>query len=99
MSLRSGVIFVALLLLGLSSTDALAQDAEAEVRTWSGRSLRLSQVSFEVRYTIVLARGAGGAYGGGGGGALAGGALGGSGVTGAVGAYAGSPIGSGSMST
>ena len=60
MSLKSAVSLVALLLLGLWAADALAQDADAEVRTWSGRSLRLSQVSFEIRYTIVLTRGAGG---------------------------------------
>jgi hypothetical protein len=69
MSLKSAVILVAALLLGLSAADVLAQDTDAEVRTWSGRSLRLSQVSFEIRYTILVP--------GGGGPALGGGALGG----------------------
>jgi len=96
MSLRSGVIVVALLVLGVSATDAVAQDAEAEVRTWSGRSLRLSQASFEIRYTLVLARGLGGALGGGGGGALAGGAAGGAGIGGG-GPYGGAMIGGAGM--
>ena len=82
---KAWVVLLAVLVLGLSTADAFAQDADAEVRTWSGRVLRLSQVAFEIRYTIVLARGAGGALGGGGGGALAGGAIGGSGVTGSMG--------------
>src|SRR4029450_2332028 len=32
---------------------ATAQDATAEVRTWSGQALQLSQPSLEVFYTIV----------------------------------------------
>jgi hypothetical protein len=86
---KSSVVLLAVLVLGLSAVDAVAQDADAEVRTWSGRLLRLSQASFEIRYTIVLTRGAGGALGGGGGGALAGGAMGGGG---SVGAYGGGPL-------
>jgi hypothetical protein len=89
---KSSVVLLAVLVLGLSAADAVAQDADAEVRTWSGRLLRLSQASFEIRYTIVLARGAGGALGGGGGGALAGGAIGGSGTGGVGGGVYGSPM-------
>jgi hypothetical protein len=83
------------LLLALPAVEAPAQDMGAEVRTWSGRSLRLSQASFEVFYTIVPPRdrAAGGApspgYGGGpqsGGGGMAGalGAAGGVQVTGSL---------------
>jgi hypothetical protein len=36
-----------------AASSAAAQDVTAEVRTWSGQSLQLSQPSFEVFYTIV----------------------------------------------
>jgi len=36
-----------------AASPALAQDVTAEVRTWSGQSLQLSQPSLEVFYTIV----------------------------------------------
>lgn len=36
-----------------AASPAAAQDVTAEVRTWSGQSLRLSQPSLEVFYTIV----------------------------------------------
>ena len=36
-----------------TASPAAAQDVTAEVRTWSGQSLQLSQPSFEVFYTIV----------------------------------------------
>jgi hypothetical protein len=42
-----------LALLVASAIPAAAQDVTAEVRTWSGQSLRLSQPSLEVFYTIV----------------------------------------------
>lgn len=42
-----------LALLVASAIPASAQDVTAEVRTWSGQSLRLSQPSLEVFYTIV----------------------------------------------
>ena len=44
---------VALAGLGAAALPAAAQDVTAEVRTWSGQSLHLSQPSLEVFYTIV----------------------------------------------
>ncbi len=45
--------WVALAVLVAAALPAAAQDVTAEVRTWSGQSLRLSQPSLEVFYTIV----------------------------------------------
>ena len=53
MTPRAAVAFLVLLLLGLPAVDVLAQDLGAEVRTWQGQSVRLSQASFEILYTIV----------------------------------------------
>jgi hypothetical protein len=65
MSQKPAAAFLVLLLLGVPAAEVFAQDIGAEVRTWSGRSLRLTQASFEIRYTIVPAKGAGGAAPGG----------------------------------
>ncbi len=54
---KPAIPLLLLLFLALPAVEALAQDMGAEVGTWSGRSLRLSQVSFEVLYTIVPSRG------------------------------------------
>jgi len=43
----------ALAVLGAVALPAAAQDVTAEVKTWAGQSLRLSQPSLEVFYTIV----------------------------------------------
>ncbi len=43
----------AVAVLGTAALPAAAQDVTAEVKTWSGQSLRLSQPSLEVFYTIV----------------------------------------------
>lgn len=43
----------ALAVLGAAALPAAAQDVTAEVKTWAGQSLRLSQPSLEVFYTIV----------------------------------------------
>src|SRR6266567_4611643 len=45
--------WLALAALVAAALPAAAQDVTAEVRTWSGQSLRLSQPSLEVFYTIV----------------------------------------------
>jgi hypothetical protein len=45
----------ALVVLGAAALPAAAQDVTAEVKTWAGQSLRLSQPSLEVFYTIVPA--------------------------------------------
>ena len=52
--MKSLTIAAALALAGLvaSVAPATAQDLTADVRTWTGQSLRLSQASFEVFYTI-----------------------------------------------
>src|SRR5690242_7169158 len=44
---------LALTVTAAAGSPAAAQDVTAEVRTWSGQSLRLSQPSLEVFYTIV----------------------------------------------
>ena len=44
---------LAVALLALSFLPAAAQDVTADVRTWNGQSVRLSQPSLEVFYTIV----------------------------------------------
>ena len=44
---------LALVAVAAAASPAAAQDVTAEVRTWSGQSLQLSQPSFEVFYTIV----------------------------------------------
>jgi hypothetical protein len=41
------------LVVGGTAAPALAQDVTAEVRTWSGQSLRLGQPFLEVVYTVV----------------------------------------------
>ena len=49
-------MFIASLTLAVAvatASSATAQDVTAEVRTWSGQSLQLSQPSLEVFYTIV----------------------------------------------
>ena len=49
-------ILIAALTLAVAAaaaSPAVAQDVTAEVRTWSGQSLQLSQPSLEVFYTIV----------------------------------------------
>jgi len=45
--------WLALAALVAAALPAAAQDVTAEVRTWSGQSLRLTQPSLEVFYTIV----------------------------------------------
>ena len=45
--------WLALAALVAAALPAAAQDVTAEVRTWNGQSLRLSQPSLEVFYTIV----------------------------------------------
>lgn len=47
------LIVLSLALAALPMERALAQDLNAEVRTWAGQSLQLGQVSIEVFYTIV----------------------------------------------
>src|SRR5207302_9416061 len=44
---------LALAVAAAAASPAAAQDVTAEVRTWSGQSLQLSQPSLEVFYTIV----------------------------------------------
>src|SRR5262245_26739970 len=44
---------LALAVVAAAASPAVAQDVTAEVRTWSGQSLQLSQPSLEVFYTIV----------------------------------------------
>src|SRR5713226_8245353 len=44
---------LALAALVAAAIPAAAQEVTAEVRTWSGQSVRLSQPSLEVFYTIV----------------------------------------------
>src|SRR5262249_11130686 len=44
---------LALVAVAAAASPAAAQDVTAEVRTWSGQSLQLSQPSLEVFYTIV----------------------------------------------
>ena len=48
-----------------AASPAAAQDVTAEVRTWSGQSVQLSQPSLEVFYTIVPKTEDGGGGGGG----------------------------------
>ena len=53
--MKSLTIVAALALAGLVgsvTTPAAAQDLAADVRTWTGQSLKLNQASFEVFYTI-----------------------------------------------
>lgn len=47
------LIVLSLALAALPMERALAQDLNAELRTWAGQSLQLGQVSIEVFYTIV----------------------------------------------
>src|SRR5687768_14241051 len=44
----------ALLAMLFATTPVAAQDPVAEVRTWSGQTLRLTQPSLEVFYTILV---------------------------------------------
>ena len=53
MMLRMLIGSLTLLVAAAAASPARAQDATAEVRTWSGQSLQLSQPSLEVFYTIV----------------------------------------------
>src|SRR5215831_640506 len=53
MMLRMLIGSLTLLVAAAAASPARAQDAMAEVRTWSGQSLQLSQPSLEVFYTIV----------------------------------------------
>ena len=52
-----------LMVAAAAASPAAAQDVTAEVRTWSGQSLQLSQPSFEVFYTIVPKEDSGGGQG------------------------------------
>jgi hypothetical protein len=60
------VLLVAVVLVALSGSPAVAQQVTAEVRTWSGQSLTLTDATFEVFYTIMpsvtAALGGGGGY-------------------------------------
>jgi hypothetical protein len=62
------VLLVAVVLVALSGSPAVAQQVTAEVRTWSGQSLTLTDATFEVFYTIMpsvtAALGGGGGPGG-----------------------------------
>jgi hypothetical protein len=67
--MKSLTLVAALALAGLavSLPPAAAQDVAADVRTWTGQSLKLNQASFETFYTIFLPQeesGAGGKAGG-----------------------------------
>ena len=53
MTLRMLIGSLALAVAAAAASPAAAQDVTAEVRTWSGQSLLLSQPSLEVFYTIV----------------------------------------------
>src|SRR5215831_11420969 len=53
MMLRMLIGSLTLLVAAAAASPARAQDATAEVRTWSGQALQLSQPSLEVFYTIV----------------------------------------------
>jgi hypothetical protein len=53
MTLRMLIGSLALAVAAAVASPAAAQDVTAEVRTWSGQSLQLSQPSLEVFYTIV----------------------------------------------
>jgi hypothetical protein len=53
MNLRMLIGSLALVGVTASAVPVAAQDVTAEVRTWSGQSLRLSQPSLEVFYTIL----------------------------------------------
>ena len=53
MTLRMLIGSLALAVAAAAASPAAAQDVTAEVRTWSGQSLQLSQPSLEVFYTIV----------------------------------------------
>jgi hypothetical protein len=63
------LVLSAVMVLTLWGTQAVAQQVTAEVRTWDGRSVTLSEPSFEVFYTILpsvtAALGGGGGYAGG----------------------------------
>lgn len=52
-----------ILALGLPTSPLLAQEMGAEVRTWSGQSLRLGRASLEVLYTILPREGGAAASG------------------------------------
>jgi hypothetical protein len=47
------VLLVAVVLVALSGSPAVAQQVTAEVRTWTGQSLTLTDATFEVFYTIM----------------------------------------------
>ena len=53
MTPRMLIASLALAVAAAAASPAAAQDVTAEVRTWSGQSLQLSQPSLEVFYTIV----------------------------------------------
>jgi hypothetical protein len=59
-------LLTAVMLVALCSSSAVAQQVVADVKTWSGQSLRVSEPTFEVFYTIMpsvsAALGGGGAY-------------------------------------
>jgi len=73
--------FLAIVVVALGASPAVAQQVTAEVRTWGGQSFTISEPSFEIFYTILPSITA--ALGGGGGYAPAG--MGGPGVAGAPG--------------
>src|SRR5262245_10038789 len=50
---RAFISSLALAVAVTAASPAAAQDVTAEVRTWSGQSVQLSQPSLEVFYTIV----------------------------------------------
>jgi hypothetical protein len=85
---------LALAVTAAAASPAAAQDVTAEVRTWSGQSLQLSQPSFEVFYTIVPREEGPGGGGGGGGypGAAAGGSPGAMGSGTSTGSLVGTEI-------
>jgi hypothetical protein len=52
--IRAVLLVAALLGTLFVTTPVVAQDPVAEVRTWSGQTLRLTQASLEVFYTILV---------------------------------------------
>src|SRR5262249_21383732 len=53
MTTRKLIGSLALAVAAAAASSAAAQDVTAEVKTWSGQSVQLSQPSLEVFYTIV----------------------------------------------